>query len=67
MKSKCPYAYRTGQFACLRCKAEGRDRTMDFCPHQYLCSQTRAWENTPEAEQCKIRKASFQSFKNNKE
>lgn len=52
-EKRCRYSYRKGNDVSLHCKAQKeRGIEKDYCAHQYLCPQTRQWENSPRAMIC---------------
>lgn len=54
MKSRCEYAYPKGGDGVLHCRKQKCEK--DFCGHQYLCSDTKKWENTTAYRDCAIRR-----------
>lgn len=42
MKERCINAYRKKNDVSVHCKAI--DGEMDYCGHQYMCSNTKRWE-----------------------
>lgn len=53
VKPRCEYAYRKGNDVSLHCNKQHIEK--DYCGHQYLCPDTRKWENTAAYRECGIR------------
>lgn len=54
----CPHAFRRNGDPNVLCRkiAEIPNVRWFYCPHQYLCGQTKRWEATKNAGECKYRK-----------